>query len=216
MITTTAMRQLIAAVLDKDADSATRALLGLGVIDFIDIREIPAEWTSRLSSLPRSQEADRVRDLRRRLDAFIHTAGLSPAEMLRGEELPSRAVDLGEVERKLDDIEGRIRRVRDQQKDVQDKILQLQELSRQLPQQQKISPELIRGGHAYISVHVGSVPGDSQSSFEEALRDFPAVYLPQAGEEGDIDFLITLKRDRDRVQKLLDKYGWQDLSLIHI
>ena len=212
MITTTAMRQLIAAVLDTDADSATRALLSLGVIDFIDIREISAEWTSRLSSLPRSQEEDRVRDLRRRLDAFINTAGLSPAEMFRGEELPDRAIDLGEVERELDDIEGRIRRVRDRQKEVQDKILQLQELRRQLPQQHYVSPELIRGGHAYISVHVGSVPSDSQASFEDALRDFPAVYLPQADGEGGIDFLITLKRDRDRVQKLLDKYGWQDHS----
>ena len=28
----------------------------------------------------------------------------------------------------------------------------------------------------------------------------------------DIDFLITLKRDRDRMQKLLEKHGWQDRS----
>ncbi|MDY7026936.1 MAG: V-type ATPase 116kDa subunit family protein [Spirochaetota bacterium] len=232
MITTTSMRQLIAAVLEKDIDAATRALLRVGVIDFIDIREIPADWTSQLKSLPRSEEEDKVRDLRRKLDAYINTAGFTPAEMLgmaAGLAASSsacsvselEAVDISSAEQSLNDLGGAIRRVRDKQKEVQDEILRLQELRRQLPQQKSISPELISGGHSYISVHVGTVPPEMRSSFEQALRDFPAVYLPgagggqavgaEAGGEG-IDFLITLKRDRDRAEKLLARYGWQDRS----
>ncbi len=242
MITTTSMRQLIAAVLERDIDAATQALLRAGVIDFIDIREIPADWTSQLKSLPRSEEEDKVRDLRRRLDAYINTAGFTPAEMLGRAKEPAsdgdlEAVDISTAESILNDLGGAIRRVRDKQKEVQDEILRLQELRRQLPQQKSISPELISGSHSYISVHVGMVPPEMRSSFEQALRDFPAVYLPGAGggqlesgqtggrtdgaagdalagsrTDGDIDFLITLKRDRDRAEKLLARYGWQDRS----
>ena len=236
MITTTSMRQLIAAVLEKDIDAATRALLRVGVIDFIDIREIPADWTSQLKSLPGSEEEEKVRDLRRRLDAYINTAGFTPAEMLgqvkdSAADVNLEAVDINTAESILNDLGGAIRRVRDKQKEVQDEILRLQELRRQLPQQKSISPELISGGHSYISVHIGTVPPEMRSSFEQALRDFPAVYLPGAGGEqiggethsgtqtagggpsdGDIDFLITLKRDRDRAEKLLARYGWQDHS----
>ena len=203
MITTTAMRQLIAAVLEKDIDAATHALLSVGVIDFIDIREIHADWTSQLKSMPGSEDAEKVKDLRRRLDAYINTAGSTPAELLRSDVVPGGGINISEAERILNELGNSIRRVRDRQKEAQDEILRLQELRRQLPQQNSINPALLSGGHKYISVHSGVIPLEMRSSFEEALRDFPAVYLP-GGEGGqNTDFLITLRRDKD-------------LSLIHI
>jgi len=224
MITTTSMRQMIAAVLEKDIDAATRALLDVGVIDFIDIKEIPADWTARLKSLPPSEDSEKVKDLRRRLDAYLHTAGFTPVQMLSEGNLSPVSgfpggtetvpVNLEETEKSLNELGNTIRRVRDQQKGVQDEILRLEELRRQLPVQRYINTELISKGHSYISVHIGTIPEEMRSSFQDSLRDFPAVYLPEADGEG-IDFLITLKRDRERAEKLLSRFGWLDRSGEH-
>ncbi|MDZ7792309.1 MAG: hypothetical protein U5P10_01060 [Spirochaetia bacterium] len=91
MITTTSMQQLVAAVLKSDMEAATEALLRVGVIDFIDVREIPADWTSRLERVPAVDDREKARELRLRLDAYFRTVGFTPQPKVN-EEKPAAAV----------------------------------------------------------------------------------------------------------------------------
>ncbi len=215
MITTTSMRQLIAAVLEKDIDAATEALLKVGVIDFIDIREITAEWTSKLQGVSRTDDTQQARDFRKRLDAYIGTAGFLPSDFITSTEIPEGRVDLKSAEQSLDEIGEEIRRIREQQKQVQDEVLRFEELRRQMPQQRGGVgyPDLLKGGHAYISVYTGRLPRESQGKFEEALEGLPAVYVPGSEDEAGVaDYIIVLRREKDRLEKLLRRYGWEELS----
>ena len=148
MITTTSMQQLIAAVLKSDMEAATEALLKVGVIDFIDIREIPADWTARLERFTEGEDREKARELRLRLDAYFRTVGFTPRPREDAEK-PARAesehgapgsassaaseVDLNTAEEEIDKLGSQFRRIRDKQKEVQDEILRLQELRRQMP-----------------------------------------------------------------------------------
>lgn len=260
MITTTSMQQLVAAVLKSDMDAATEALLRLGVIDFIDVREIPADWTSRLKRVPAMEDREKARELRLRLDAYFRTVGFTPKPHEEGERPARRGtmsdatdsapsvggtegqdpegrdgtIDLNAAEGEIDKLGNEFRKIRDKQKEVQDEILRLQELRRQMPstggRQAGMSgaggnaPQLSKGSHAYISVHTGTLPEENRQEFEKEIGKFPSVYLPGqavavpeggaggAGMEGGepIDFLITLKRDAPRVERLLEKYGWEE------
>lgn len=253
MITTTSMQQLIAAVLKSDMEAATQALLKVGVIDFIDVREIPADWASRLERFPAAEDREKARELRLRLDAYFRTVGFSPQPREEVQEQARRgaenrtdgALDLNAAEREIDKLGNEFRKIREKQKEVQDEILRLQELRRQMPAagssgggsggrggtgrgRAGTAPQLAQGSHSYITVHTGILPESNKNEFEREIGKFPSVYLPgqggaaegeAAGENGGrssgetIDFLITLKRDDQRVERLLDKYEWEERQI---
>ncbi|MCF7915028.1 MAG: ATPase V [Spirochaetaceae bacterium] len=243
MITTTSMQQLVAAVLKSDMEAATEALLKVGVIDFIDVREIPADWTSRLDRVPAAEDREKARELRLRLDAYFRTVGFTPRPKVNGEKQEQsqdqEPLDLSEAEGEIDKLGGEFRKIRDKQKEVQEEILRLQELRRQMPDEGGRTagrssaktgvrgeagsrsdsgaggPALTKGSHAYITVHTGTLPKENRAAFEKEIAKLPSVYLPEQGvaaaEGGEpIDFLITLKRDNSRVERLLEKYGWEE------
>ncbi|MFW6360591.1 MAG: V-type ATP synthase subunit I [Spirochaetota bacterium] len=272
MITTTSMQQLIAAVLKSDMEAATEALLRVGVIDFIDVREIPADWSSRLGRIPATEDREKARELRLRLDAYFRTVGFTPrprqeeeGEARRGADSGAGALDT--AEREIDRLGSEFRKIRDKQKEVQDEILRLRELRRQMPSAdgrhsgrqgsrqggassgrggagggRQTAPQLAKGTHSYITVHTGTLPEQNRREFEKEVDKFPSVYLPAQGAATDegrpagapsagshtgaaaggaekssggeaIDFLITLKRDDDRVARLLEKYGWEERQI---
>jgi V/A-type H+-transporting ATPase subunit I len=229
MITTTSMQQLVAAVLKSDMDAATEALLRVGVIDFIDVREISADWTSQLERVPAAEDREKARELRLRLDAYFRTVGFTP-QMKANEVKPGQEpLDLSEAEREIDKLGGEFRKIREKQKEVQEEILRLKELRRQMPDEGGRSAGrsgagssgraggtvLAKGSHAYITVHTGTLPKENRAAFEKEIGKLPSVYLPEqgvaaAGGGEPIDFLITLKRDNSRVEGLLEKYGWEE------
>ncbi len=261
MITTTSMQQLIAAVLKSDMEAATEALLRVGVIDFIDVREIPADWSSRLGRIPATEDREKARELRLRLDAYFRTVGFTPRPREEEEGQARRAADsaagaLDTAEREIDRLGSEFRKIRDKQKEVQDEILRLQELRRQMPSAdgrqagrqagrqgsrqgggssgrggtgggRQTAPQLAKGTHSYITVHTGTLPEESRREFEKEIGKFPSVYLPAQGpaagegaggsshtDGGEaVDFLITLKRDDDRVARLLEKFGWEERQI---
>lgn len=237
------MQQLVAAVLKSDMEAATEALLKVGVIDFIDVREIPADWTSRLDRVPAAEDREKARELRLRLDAYFRTVGFTPRPKVNGEKQEQsqdqEPLDLSEAEGEIDKLGGEFRKIRDKQKEVQEEILRLQELRRQMPDEGGRTagrssaktgvrgeagsrsdsgaggPALTKGSHAYITVHTGTLPKENRAAFEKEIAKLPSVYLPEQGvaaaEGGEpIDFLITLKRDNSRVERLLEKYGWEE------
>lgn len=210
MITTASMRQLIAAVPEQDVDDVTQALLQAGLIHFINIREIPTEWALHLNSPVSSAEGDKIRDLRRRLDAYFDATDFSPSSVVEDEKINFRSLDLRTAEKHLDEFGSEIRKVRDQQRQVQDEIMHLKELKRQLPETGQLGLSTGSGGRSYITVHTGSVLKERQEEFDEAFKDFPAVYMPGVGNEQEQDILITLRRDNDRTDTLLKRFGWED------
>jgi len=259
------MQQLIAAVLKSDMEAATDALLRVGVIDFIDVREIPADWTSQLERFPAAEDREKARELRLRLDAYFRTVGFIPQPSKQPSTGPekrapkgasehhqeprteqSEPIDLSEAEKEIDKLGGEFRKIRDKQKEVQNEILRIQELRRQMPGNGEPSSgrggrsggagrggpgasQLAKGTHSYITVHTGVLPRENRNSFEKEIGKFPSVYLPRQGggskdlksskdsKEGEaegasVDFLINLKRDDNRVEHLLEKYGWEERS----
>jgi len=204
------MRQVIAAVLEQDLEACTQALLELGVIDFIDIREIPAQWTAQLDSVPAGAEAERAGELRKRLEAYFHSAGVPLSELTKNAEVPREAPDLRKIDSALDGLETEIKQVREGQKEVQDQILQLQELQRQLPVSRDPSPAFFEQEHPYVEIFAGTLAPEKRRDFEEALSGISALHLPQ--KERDLDYLLCLKQDAPKMERLLRRFGWQEVS----
>jgi V/A-type H+-transporting ATPase subunit I len=208
------MRQMIAVILDRDRDAATRAFLKSGAVDFIDVQEIPAEWTRQLGQWEEPQERRRVRELRGTLDSLLRTSGSTPfAHSLVDEQIELDEMDLNGAEEFIEEFGEQIRRVREQQRKVQGELNRLRELRRQIGASEGPDASLTAGSHSYIRVRTGAVPEEQRSAFRHALADYAALYLSASEEgEGGPELLVYLRRDAEAIEALLERYRWEDRS----
>jgi vacuolar-type H+-ATPase subunit I/STV1 len=71
MMFTEPMRQLVAVVLDHDADRVSKELLRHGVLHFVNVTEIDKEAGARVQAVtPRVSEA-MIAEIRRRIESFL-------------------------------------------------------------------------------------------------------------------------------------------------
>lgn len=209
MITTTSMRQIFAAVLDRDKDAVTRALLETGVMHFVDIREISGDWIYSLKEHRPAAEGGKAMDLRRRLESFFKSSHIDPSRYVRPESGYEYEITPEQAEEKIEKVSSKIRRIRDEQREAQDEVLRLQELKRRIPSR-GIDHAGLRGSHSYIRVHFGTVPDMQMAAFEKALEAYPTVYVRgDGGEDERVDFLLSLRRDDEKISGILERFEWR-------
>jgi V/A-type H+-transporting ATPase subunit I len=216
MIFTEPMQQVVAVVLDHDADGVTRELLRLGLLHFVSITEVDREVGSRVESVtPKITEAA-VAEIRRRIEGFVAMVGQPPpsGEELKVEDL--KAVDLEETNKVLDTLADSVQKIRDRQSARQQEILRLEDIQRQLQMFGNLGEVVeARSQYSYLNVHTGSIRGSLLESFEQALGELPNVTMEIGVPEqkNQTLLLITMKRDEAAVDRILEKFGWVDVHL---
>jgi V/A-type H+-transporting ATPase subunit I len=215
MIFTEPMQQVVAVVLDHDADAVTKELLRLGLLHFVSITEVDRDVGSHVESIiPKIAEAG-ITEIRRRIEGFLAMVKEQPppAAELKVEDL--QAVDLEETNKVLDTLAGSVQKARDLQSARQQEILRLEDIQRQLQMFGNLS-ELVeaRSQYSYLSVQTGSLRSSLLQSLEQALEELPNVTMQMGVQENQtLLLLITMKRDEGVVDRILDKFGWTDVHL---
>ncbi len=214
---TARMKQLIAVVLDHDADRVTKELLRQSVLHFVNIKEITSSWKSKVDSVtPKISEA-LIGEIRKRIESFLDLAGYKPGSEGNGtldvEKL--KALDLDETNKALDNIAAGLQGRRDRQRTIQQEILRFEDIKRQLDLFGDLRSGIqARSQYSFLSIQTGSVRSAHLEAFSSALKALPSVRLNFREEEDHTALLlITMKRDEARVNKILDKYGWVDVEL---
>jgi V/A-type H+-transporting ATPase subunit I len=210
-----AMKQLVAVVLDRDADRVTRALLDQGVMHFVSVTEVDPGLSERLAgTTPQVTEA-MIAEIRRRIEGFFSLAGqaLPFAQNLRVQDL--QAVDLEQTNRRLDELAAGLQEIRDRQQLLQQEILKLEDIRRQLSMFGDLTAGLqARSQFSFLNIQSGSVRRAVLPELAEALKTVPSVHLVVNEEENQATLLlVTMKRDDGLVNKLLDRFGWTDVEL---
>ena len=216
MIFPQAMKQLVAVVLDRDADQVTRALLDQGVMHFVSVTEMDPGLSERLSAgSPRVTEA-MIAEIRRRIEGLFSLGGHGlPAQAdLRIEDL--RALDLAEANRQLDELAASLAGIRERQQALQQEILKLEDIRRQLGMFGDLTAGLqARSQFSFLSIQSGTVRRAELQAMLEELKSIPSVHLevgPQDATQATM-LLITMKRDDGVVNKILDRHGWAEVEL---
>lgn len=206
MIVTTKMRQVMALVMEKDREAVTRELLKQGVLDFINLRTMPEDWSTTVAPVQGSVGEDQaeVRELRSRIETFFQLIRKHPAEISEPEGEEDFLTERSRVKQRLDSLAGEIQRVREEQKRVHRELMKLQEISRHIPDAADTKSRTDKMTHQYVVVRYGSVPEASLRLFEASLKEYPAVFLQVQGSR----VLMTMKRDDDAINALLEQFGW--------
>lgn len=215
MIFTEPMQQVVAVVLDHDADGVTKELLRLGLLHFVRITEVDRDIGPQVEEVtPRVAEV-MITEIRRRIEGFFAMVDNQPPSGadLKVEDL--QAVDLEETTKILDNLSASVQRIRDRQSARQQEILRLEDIERQLQMFGSLSEVVeARSQYSYLSIQTGSIRKVLIESFDQALSDTPSVKMEMGTQDNQaLLLLITMKRDETLTNRILDKFGWTDVHL---
>ena len=217
---TSPMRLLAAVALDTDSEAIARELLNQGALDLVSVKELSGEWKAKLAQVEPKVNLARLGELRKRVEGFMSMAvPPMPRPRLDGEGIP-HVVDLDAAERRLDTIAAEVNGLRERQKTLQEEILKLDEIKRQIEAFGDLKAgAAASSSYSFLSIRAGMLSADKVDELAKALEGIPSVVLPASGTEGlpageqTGVVLISLKRDTQRVAPALEKLGWQDARL---
>jgi V/A-type H+-transporting ATPase subunit I len=206
------MVKLLAVVLDSYTDKVTEVLLKEGVIQFINIKEIDRELSEKLREIDPAQTAAKIAEMRRRIQVFLNTVGITPdpPEVIDLER--RKPVDLESENAELDRIASKLNEIRERQRAVWQQILKLEDMKRYIEPSGIDIPEGIEDTtYSFISIRFGKVPKQDLEILKTEMKDFP-YYIQKLDEEDSFVniLVIFMNRDRDKVEKILNKAGWSE------
>ncbi len=201
MIFADRMKQIVAVVLDRDSEAVTRELLRLGVMHMIRATEVAAEHASVLGGVKQAVSSATIAETRKRVEGLLELLD-APPEASGGLDVDRlHAVDADAANRELERISSGVRGIRERQRALQQEILRLEEIARQVALFRDIGAGIRAGSRfSFLNIQVGSLGTDKLESFAAALRQWPSV---QINLEADGDrtrlLVITLRRDEGQI-----------------
>jgi V/A-type H+-transporting ATPase subunit I len=215
MIFTTEMIQLFAVVPGKDRNRVTEALLREGVLQFIDISEVEAEKPDGLSTVQPEISPAEISDLRKRTEGFLYTGRIIPS-VPKETDLNNRvSIDIEKEKKHLDTIAVERDSIRERQRTIQQEILKLDDIRRQMDLYGiGLSDVKIPGRQSFLSIRTGKIPVFNVAKLESELQDIPSLNVA-LGQQADMShhLLISMKRDNERINKILADAGWSKIEL---
>jgi V/A-type H+/Na+-transporting ATPase subunit I len=209
------MRRVTAVVLESDLDGVTKELLRKGVLHFVTVSRAPESWGAQLGSLKPSLEEGRIAETRRRIESFLSLAGRAPRPPEEADLAGLHPLELPGANESLDKLAGELQQVRERQRVVQQEILRLGEIRRQVELFGDLGGGLREARrHTFLSIQSGSVPAVHFEAFSQAIGVHPTVLLRMGEADKRVSaLLVSMKRDDAAVSKVLEQFGWTDLEL---
>lgn len=215
MMFTTKMCQLAAVVLEQDADNVTKELLKQGVLHFVKVTEVADDSGNYLANVLPKIPQSKIADTRKRIDSFFNIVEHNPVDVKDLDVSKLSPVDIEECNNELDLVASGLQKMRDKQKSIQQEIHKLEEIKRQLALFDTLDENIESGKkYAYLSILTGKILSSKEEEFISSFQSVPSVQI-KLGQQGDFItiLLITMRRDSLRVEKLLQKFEWEEMEM---
>ncbi|MDH3981423.1 MAG: hypothetical protein OES84_00820 [Kiritimatiellaceae bacterium] len=209
------MSQLFAVVLEKDKERVTEALLRAGVMQFLNTSELAAQTPDKQEAIQARDSGEEITDLRKRVEGLLHTIGTIPAPPKESDLSQRVSVNIQEESIALDKLDAEREGFRERQRVLQQEILKLEDVQRQVKRTDiDLSDVKLPAKQSLLIVRGGKFPQANVKHLETGLKNLAALNVP-LGETKDVAqyLLISMKRDRDQINKILSEVGWTDISL---
>ncbi|MHC4518076.1 MAG: V-type ATP synthase subunit I, partial [Planctomycetota bacterium] len=215
MMFTAQMTQLFAVVLRKDRERVTEALLREGVLQFVSTSEIQAEGAGQLSDKGPEGALGDVSDLRERIEGVLHTIGIIPSAPTETDLENRLAVDIEKEKSRLDKIDAQRDGVRERQRTIQQEILKLEDIKRQVELYGiGLTGVKLPARQSMLSLQAGKLSLSGVRHLEAGLEGLPALHIG-LGQDGDEAYhlLLSMKRDQEQIDRVLSSVGWSKVEL---
>ncbi|MBP7096342.1 MAG: ATPase V [Spirochaetia bacterium] len=211
---TAPMRLLVAAAPASASDAISRELLALGALDAVAVRELDAAWKEKLRPDGNDAAGEGAGELRKRVEGFFQLAGRAPE--IRRPAAAGVPVDLAAAARVVEEVSEGIAASRERQKVLQDELLRLEEMRKQVSARfSSAAGELGKGASGFLSVRAGTVSRIALSRLEAELASMPVALVARPADEGErVDAIVmSLKRDERSLEPALARAEWRQGEL---
>ena len=215
MIFTTEMIQLFAVVLGRDSERVSEMLLREGVMQFVNITEINRKELSDLSIVRSHDSISEITALRERVEGLLQSAGIFPEAPKESDLNTGISVVVENEKQFIDKIDGQRESIRERQRSIQQEILKLEDIKRQVNLYGLgISDVPFTTRHSFLQVQTGRISVSNIKKLNDGLKGFPSVSIA-LGEELEMAhyLLISMKRDCVQINKILNQSGWTAIEL---
>lgn len=194
------MRLLTAVVLEETGDAVVKALLELGVLDFVHLNRLDPAQMEKLSSRPSAISRTLLEDLRGRVEALLRQGHLSLPSAQNLDVRRLEKPDMEQYRTVLDTLTADLLSIKEEQKQSNQILMGLEEIRRYIDEDKG----------EYLDLRVGTITGDRKDDLSARISSFGGL-LESLGEEGNL-VSLTLRRDVAQVDPLLEKFGWTEAS----
>jgi V/A-type H+-transporting ATPase subunit I len=198
------MKLLTAVVLEQTSEAVVKALLELGVLDFVHINKIDPQQMEKLSSRPSSVNRANLEEMRKRVEALLKQGHLDvpTSEVLDVKKLEKPQLE--EYKRILDDLTSDLLSLKEKQKESNQQMMGIEEMRRYIAEEKG----------EYLDLRVGEITHGKSEDLGGKL----AVYggLLDRVPDSEKWICLTLRRDVSQVDPLLEKFGWVESSDVEL
>ena len=198
------MKLLTAVVLEQTSEAVVKALLELGVLDFVHINKIDPQQMEKLSSRPSSVNRANLEEMRKRVEALLRQGHLDvpTSEVLDVKKLEKPQLE--EYKRILDDLTSDLLSLKEKQKESNQQMMGIEEMRRYIAEEKG----------EYLDLRVGEITHGKSEDLGGKL----AVYggLLDRVPDSEKWICLTLRRDVSQVDPLLEKFGWVESSDVEL
>ncbi|MBN1545117.1 MAG: hypothetical protein JW902_00495 [Syntrophaceae bacterium] len=209
------MIQLFAVVLAKDSERVSEVLLREGVIQFINTTAIDNQDIKHLSAINPQASLSDITDLRERIEGLLHTGGIIPSAPKQTDLSARVPVAIEKEKNVIDQIDKERENIRERQRTIQQEILKLEDIRRQVDLYGLGLSDLpLKTKHSFLSIQTGRIPASNINKLDEGLREFPSLNVA-LGREDDMAYylLVSMKRDSEQINKILSQADWRAIEL---
>jgi V/A-type H+-transporting ATPase subunit I len=196
MVFTVPMRLLTAVVLDEVTEDVKKQLLDLGVLDFIHLSHLAPELSSKLTTKGEAVEIREYQTLRSRIETMFQQAGeLTPtSELLDAKKVAPP--NLHDITSFVDTLSDDVSALREKQKQLSQQKIRLDELLSYVKEKKT----------DYIDISIGKVEKGTNDVIRQRFAN--QAYILLEPESWDDSILLTLQRERNQVNPLLENLQW--------
>jgi V/A-type H+-transporting ATPase subunit I len=122
---------------------------------------------------------------------------------------------MGKETRLLDQLDGERESIRERQRFIQQEILKLQDIQRQVNLYgYGLAGITLPGKQSMLSIHMGKLPATNVKRLEDELKGLPVVNMALGQEHDQVHHLLLyMKRDHERIEKILIHAGWTNVDI---
>lgn len=198
------MKLLTAVVLEQTSEAVVKALLELGVLDFVHINKLDPQQMEKLSSRPSSVNRANLEEMRKRVETLLKQGHLDvpTSEVLDVKKLEKPQLE--EYKRILDDLTSDLLSLKEKQKESNQQLMGIEEMRRYIAEEKG----------EYLDLRVGEITHGKSEDLSGKL----AVYggLLDRVPDSEKWICLTLRRDVSQVDPLLEKFGWVESSDVEL
>lgn len=215
MFTPERMHQINVMVFESEVDEVARAVVRLGILHLVQLDD-RQRWVEELGSFEPGKLVSQIDRLHIRNSQLMKDLGVRelPLEERDSELLDTSLSDLGEIEKRIDEIEKKVEGIVRRRKELEVHLDRMRGILKEVSPLLEIGLPPEGAPYTFLEIRYGQIRSENLDIIREKIAPMAAVLLPLSRRgDREVVLLIGLKTDRLKLKRILRDASFEDIDM---